>query len=154
MVDPVTTAVTVWTASKIADLAFQKFIESSAGELAKKFTEAAIHKMDDLRQKIISMLSGKSETLDAALSKVEQGDKASIGTVASFLDVAMLENPDFANEIRLIAQEINAGKLIDQSSMTMNLHDNARGWQTKVEGGTAYIGEIHQHGTAPKSDQK
>ena len=27
--------------------------------------------------------------------------------------------------------------------MTQNNSDNARGWQTKVEGGTAYIGEIH-----------
>jgi hypothetical protein len=27
--------------------------------------------------------------------------------------------------------------------MTQNNYDNARGWQTKVDGGTAYIGEIH-----------
>ena len=36
--------------------------------------------------------------------------------------------------------------------MTMNVSDNARGWQTKVEGGKAYIGEIHiQEGQSPKS---
>jgi hypothetical protein len=27
--------------------------------------------------------------------------------------------------------------------MIQNNADNAKGWQTKVEGGTAYIGEIH-----------
>jgi len=34
---------------------------------------------------------------------------------------------------------------VDNSSMTQNNYDNAKGWQTKVEGGTAYIGEIHQY---------
>ena len=27
--------------------------------------------------------------------------------------------------------------------MIQNNYDNAKGWQTKVEGGTAYVGEIH-----------
>jgi hypothetical protein len=79
MTDPVTAL----TASAIASLAFQEFVKSGAGDLAKRFTGEAI------------------------------------------------------------AQEINAGKLLDQSSMTQNNYDNARGWQTKVDGGTAYIGEIH-----------
>lgn len=53
-------------------------------------------------------------------------------------------DPTFATDVQAIAQEINAGKLVDNSSMTQNNYDNAKGWQTKVEGGTAYIGEIHQ----------
>jgi hypothetical protein len=48
--------------------------------------------------------------------------------------------------VQAITHEINAGKLLDQSSMTQNNYDNAKGWQTKVEGGTAYIGEIHISG--------
>ena len=36
------------TATAIAILAFQKFIESGSGELAKKFTVEAISKMDIL----------------------------------------------------------------------------------------------------------
>jgi hypothetical protein len=32
--------------------------------------------------------------------------------------------------------------------MTQNNFDQAKGWQTKVEGGTAYIGEIHIQGKA------
>ncbi|MBO3464399.1 hypothetical protein G4P69_38385, partial [Aetokthonos hydrillicola CCALA 1050] len=59
---------------------------------------------------------------------------------------AMLEDKQFAAELQALAQEINAGKLQDNSHMTQYNHDNARGWQTKVEGGTAYVGEINFHG--------
>jgi hypothetical protein len=134
------------TAGAIVTLAVQKAIESGAGELAKKFTESAIAKMDDLRKAIWNKLRGKSQKLDEALVKAEQGDRAAIDTVAKYLDVAMEDYPDFATQVQAIAQEIHAGKLVDNSSMTQNNYDNARGWQTKVEGGTAYIGEIHQYG--------
>jgi hypothetical protein len=78
MPDPVTTTL---TASAIATLAFQKFIESGAGELAKKFTEEAITKMDDLRQKVVEKLRGKSTRIDEALVKAEQGDRAALDTI-------------------------------------------------------------------------
>jgi hypothetical protein len=45
MTDPI-----MLTASAIASLAFQKFIKSGAGELAKKFTGEAIAKMGQLRE--------------------------------------------------------------------------------------------------------
>jgi len=54
MTDPVTI-----TASTIATLALQKFIESGAGELAKKFSTDAIAKMEALRRRIWAKLSGK-----------------------------------------------------------------------------------------------
>jgi hypothetical protein len=148
MTDPVTTI----TASALATLAFQKFIESGAGELAKKFTGAAIVKMDELRQKIWNKLRGKSPGVDEALTQVEQGDRAALATIARNLDVVMDENPDFAREVQAIAQEIHAGKLLDQSSMTMHVSDQARGWQTKVEGGTAYVGEVHVYEKPPQTD--
>jgi hypothetical protein len=144
--------VTALTASALATLAFQKFLESGVGELAKKFTGAAISKMDELRQKIWDKLRGKSPRVDEALTQVEQGDRAALETIARHLDVAMDEDPDFAREVQVIAQEIHAGKLLDQSSMTMYVSDQGRGWQTKVEGGTAYIGEQHFHEQSPKTD--
>jgi hypothetical protein len=150
MPDPVTTTL---TASAIATLAFQEFIKSGAGELAKKFTGEAIAKMSELRQKIWERLRGQHALAEDALAKAESGDKAAIETVGTLLGVEMLD-PTFAAEVRAIAQEINAGRLIDQSNMTMNVYDQAKGWQTKVEGGTAYIGKIHQHGTVPTPDQK
>ena len=78
-----------------------------------------------------------------AAESLEQGNKEELQRLAVYLQDAMEDDPQFANELRLLAQEINAGKLQDNSQMTQNNYDNARGWQTKVEGGTAYIGEIH-----------
>jgi hypothetical protein len=144
MADPLTTL----TASAIATLAFQKFLESGASELAKKFSTEAIAKMDILLKRIWSKLGGKPrvDTVKAEIERTQKTNPEQINQIAAYLQVAMDEDPEFANSIRLIAKEINAGKLIDQSSMTQYISDQARGWQTKVEGGTAYIGEIHIQG--------
>ena len=140
------------TASLLVGLAVQKFVESSAGELAKKFTTEAIAKIPDLWQQIKNKLKGKSAKVDEALVKLESGDRTAIDTVTKNLDVVLDDEPEFANELKLLAQTIQAGKIQDNSTMTQNNSDNARGWQTKVEGGTAYIGEIHiQHGQTPNS---
>jgi hypothetical protein len=148
MPDPVTL-----TASVIATLAFQEFIKSGAGELAKKFTGEAIAKIRQLRELVWNRLTGKHPAADVALEKAKAGEQEGINTVAMLLGVEMLDTA-FAGQVQAIAQEINAGRLLDQSSMIQNNYDNARGWQTKVEGGTAYIGEIHQHGTTAQPEQK
>jgi hypothetical protein len=138
MTEPIATL----TASAIATLAFQEFIKSGAGELAKKFTGEAIAKMGQLRELIWNRLTGKHPAADVALEQAKAGEQAGVDTIAALLGVEMLDE-DFAGQVRAIAQEINVGKLLDQSTMTQNNSGNARGWQTKVEGGTAYIGEIH-----------
>jgi hypothetical protein len=149
MVDPVTL-----TAGAIAQLAFQKFIESGAGKLAEKFTEGAIAKMDKLREKIWARLRGRPGGQNALLA-AEKGSKADLENVAAHLQLAMVEDPQFADEIRSLAQEIHAGKIQDNSSMHQYNSDNARGWQTKVEGGTAYVGEVHIHqGQPPEAEGK
>jgi hypothetical protein len=137
MVDPVSLS-----ASTIITLAFTKFLESSAGKLAEKFTEAAIAKMDVLREKIWEKLRLKS-TAKNALELLEKGSKTELNNVAAYLQVAMMEDPKFAAEVQALAQEIDTGKTVDNSRMMQQNNDNAKGWQTKVEGGTAYIGEIH-----------
>jgi len=147
MADPIT----VLSASAITTLAVQKLIESGAGELAKKFTVTAIEKMDELRQKIWDKLRGKSPRVDEALVNAEKGDCTALETVAKYLDVAMDEDADFAAEVQAVAQVIHAGRIGDQSTMTQINQDNAKGWQTKVEGGTAYIGEIHIQEKPPNS---
>jgi hypothetical protein len=139
MPDPVTTM----TASAIATFAFQEFVKSGAGELGKKFTAEAIVKMGQLRELILNRLAGKHSTVDEAIVKANTGEKEGIDHVAAFLSSELLIDKEFAGQVQAIAQEINAGKLLDQSSMVQNNSDNAKGWQTKVEGGTAYIGEIH-----------
>jgi uncharacterized protein with von Willebrand factor type A (vWA) domain len=146
MAEPITTI----TASAIATLAFQEFVKSGAGELAKKFTAEAIAKIGQLRELIWNQLRGKHPAAEQVLAQAQAGEPEGIETVATLLGVEMLDK-EFAGEMQAIAQEINAGKLLDQSSMTQNNYDNAKGWQTKVEGGTAYIGEIHFQGKGEPS---
>ena len=147
MADPVTAL----TASAIANLAFQKFLESGAGEVAKKFSTEAIGKMDLLLKRIWTKLRGRYrvEEVKAVIEHTHKVTPEQVNQIAAYLQVAMDEDPQFASDIRVLAQEIRAGKLVDQSNMTMHIYDQAKGWQTKVEGGTAYIGEIHQHGMNP-----
>ena len=139
MTDPV-----ALTAGALVTLAVQKLVESSAGELGKKYTMEAIAKMDNLLKRIWTKLRGKPrvEEVKAAIEQNHKITPEQINQIAAYLQVAMDEDPKFASELRLLAQEINAGKLIDQSTMTMHVHDQAKGWQTKVEGGTANIGDV------------
>ena len=140
------------TASVLVGLAIQKFVEPSAAKLAKKLTTEAITKIPELWQQIKNKLQGKSARVDEALVKLESSDCSAIDTVTKNLDVVLDNEPEFANELKLLAQTIQAGRIQDNSTMMQNNSDNARGWQTKVEGGTAYIGEIHiQQGKASKS---
>jgi len=89
-------------------------------------------------------LQGKSAKVDEALVKLESGDRTAIDTVTKNLDVILDDEPEFANELKLLAQTIQAGKIQGNSTMTQNNSGNAKGYQTNVgDGGTAYIGEIH-----------
>jgi hypothetical protein len=139
MTDPVSL-----TASTIVNLAIQKFIESSAGELAKKFTADAITKIDDLYKKIWNRLRGKSENLDNALNKIEkQRDPIAVNTLSKYLDVAMEDDPIFAKEIQQLAREIDAGKIQDNSNMKQEVFgSNNMNVQAKAEqGGKQFIAE-------------
>lgn len=132
MVEPMTAI----TASLVAELAFKKFIEMGAGELGKKFTSEAIAKMDALRKKLWDRLRGRSQKLDEALDKVEEGDRQALSTISKNLDVVMDEDEDFATELKVLAQEIHAGKLQDNSNMTQTVTgDNNTNIQAKAEQG-------------------
>lgn len=111
MADPIT----ILTASAIADLAFRKFVESGAGELAKKFTVEAIAKIEKLRQKIVDKLRGKDEKLDVALLEASKGDTIAIATVGEHLEDAMQDAP-FAEELRSLAQQIQQDIDIQQGA--------------------------------------
>ena len=130
---------TTLTATVIATLAFKKFLESSATELGKKFTTEAINKMDELRQKIWNKLRGNSDA-ENALKNVERGIKEDLSDIATYLKAAMNKDKKFASQVQAIAQEINAGKIQDNSSMTQKIYDQGTGIQNKGEGeSTQYI---------------
>ena len=142
------------TVSFIAKLAFQKFLEVGAGDLGKKFTQEALRKMEQLRKLIWNKLKGNQKSQEA-LTKVEQGSKADLDRVISYLQVAMDDDDKFAQQVQTLAIEIKAGKVQDNSSMRQINQNNAKGWQTKVEGGTAYIGEeISIQNSASQSGEK
>jgi len=99
------------TASLLVGLAVQKFVESSAGELAKKFTTEAIAKIAELWHLIKGKLLGESAKVDAALEKVETGDLSVLETLVKNLDVVMDDDETFAELLRKLAKEIDAGKI-------------------------------------------
>ncbi len=99
------------TASLLVGLAVQKFVESSAGELAKKFTTEAIAKIPELWQQIKNKLQGKSAKVDEALVRLESGDRSAIDTIIKNLDVVLDEDETFASLLQKLAQEINTGKI-------------------------------------------
>lgn len=137
MPDPMTIS-----ASAIAEFAFQSFLKSGVGELSKRFTQEAIKKISQLHDLIWIKLRVNPDA-SRAIQGVKDGSEEDLNDVVTYLKSAMRNDEDFAAQVQVLAKEINAGKLIDQSSMVQNNSGNAKGWQTKVEGGTAYIGEIH-----------
>ena len=107
MSDPLTL-----TASALVTLATQKFVESGAGELAKKLTTESIAKIPELWQQIKNKLQGRSTKVDEALVKLESGDQSGIDTVAKNLDVVLDEDEAFAELLQRLVQEINAGQIL------------------------------------------
>lgn len=128
--------------STIAKLAFTKIFEKTI----EKFSEAALTKMDELRQRIWEKFRGYSKA-ESALVAVEQGNESELKQVEIYLKDAMDSDSQFADEVRLLAQEINAGKLQDNSSMTQNNSGSSTNYQTRVETqrGTTNVGGNHTH---------
>jgi hypothetical protein len=140
MADPITTL----TTSAIATLAFQEFIKSGAGELAKKFTAEAIAKMGQLRELIWNRLTGKHPAAEQALEQAQAGKQAGIDTVATLLGVEMLDQ-EFAGQVQAIAQEITLLQIEDNSSMSQ-INYGGTNYQTKTgPNNTNFFGGEHQH---------
>lgn len=138
MSDPVTL-----TAGALVTLAIQKFVDSGSGELAKKFTTEAIAKIPELWKQIRNKLQGKSAKIDEALVKIESGDRTAIDTITKNLDVVLDDEPEFAEQLKVIAREIQAGKLQDNSNMVQNVtgNDNMNVQAKAEQGGKQFIAE-------------
>lgn len=115
MTDPVTL-----TAGAIATLAFQEFVKSGAGELAKKSVGSTIDLVKSLRDKIRAKFQGDSKA-EKALSAIEQsGDEAALTKLEVYLDDAMAEDETFAAELRQVAQQIVNIQTQNQSTREYN----------------------------------
>lgn len=146
MVDPVTTL----SALVIAKFAFNKFFESSVGKLGEKFTETALTKMDELRQKILDKLRGNSRAI-GAVAAIEKGSEEDLQRLAIYLEDEMKDDAEFAAEIRAIAHEININRVEDNSSQTQYI-SGGKGYQTKMgDNNKNQFGDTHNYyGTPPK----
>lgn len=142
MTDPVSAL----TAAAILDLASRKFVESGAGELAKKFTEAGLKKLDALYQHIRQKLWGKP-TAEAALTEIEKGNSAEKDRLVAYLQVAMDDDPQFAQSIQQLAQEIHLEVIKDDSSMNQQQNNyGGTNYQTQMrDGNTVFQGGEHHH---------
>jgi adenosyl cobinamide kinase/adenosyl cobinamide phosphate guanylyltransferase len=99
--EPVTLA-----AGAIAQLAFNEFIKSSAGEAAKKLTGAALAKANELRKAIWAKFKGNARA-ETALAEVEkEGTPAAFDKVTKYLDLEMDEDQTFASDVQQLAQQI------------------------------------------------
>lgn len=97
------------TVGAIVALAFTKFLESSAGEAAKKLTPAVLDKIENLRKRIWAKLRGIPE-VDALNATAEQGGAITdqqIQLLTPHLEAAMKADPEFAQEVQHIAHQIN-----------------------------------------------
>ncbi|WP_008314040.1 hypothetical protein [Leptolyngbya sp. PCC 6406] len=141
------------TASVIASIAFKAFLEAGAGEAAKALTgaatKAAAEKLNALRKTIWQKLRGNpsAETSIKALAE-QRGSEADLQKVESYLQVAMVEDPQFAASVQQLAQEITLLQIDDDSTMTQ-VNYGGTNYQTKTgPNNTNFFGGEHRHGGA------
>ena len=125
MVDP-----TMLAASAITKLAFDEFVKSSAGEVAKKTVEGTIDLVKKLRGKIHVKFQGNGKA-EAALAQVEQSvSQSALMELNTYLDDAMAEDPNFAYDIQQIAQQIIN---IEKQSISTRQYSNSGRDQINIE---------------------
>jgi hypothetical protein len=116
---------TTLTTGAIAQLAFNEFVKSGAGEAAKKSLGVAIEATKHLRSKIIARFRGNSQA-KAAISEVEKRrDLDSLEKVVRYLDVEIKKDKVFAAELQQAAQKIM--NLQNQSSTLLKQQNINRG---------------------------
>jgi len=135
--------ITLLLATPIAKAVLDKFYEGIGSELSKKAVEKLPEKVKQLGNLIWEKcLRGKPGT-EQLLQGAAAGSAADQQKLTEYLHRVLETDAGLKAEAQKLADEIHFEITNDSSSQTMNLYDQAKGWQTKVTGGTAYIGEIH-----------
>lgn len=80
-------------------------MEGSIGKLGEKLTEATLKKMEALRQKIWQKLRDKPQA-ENAIKAVQNGSEAELGQIIQALQAEMAADPQFAQEVHQLAQQI------------------------------------------------
>jgi hypothetical protein len=90
------------SAAAIIGFIFTKVSETVIG----KATEAVLPKINQLREKIVSHLRNY-QNAKAEIDKVERGLEPDLELLGDYLKVAMRQDPQFGEEVRNLANEIN-----------------------------------------------
>lgn len=131
--EPITTAL-------IVGLAAQKFAEGAAGKSAEKLVEK-------LWDAIVSRFSGRKKTEEnlATIAAAKGQDVGAIGKVAVVLEGEFVEDEDFEERLKDLAQQIVN---IQSQSQTANTTSFISNDQSQMRA----VGVVH--GTANLGDQK
>ena len=101
MLDPGTLA-----AGAIAKLAFDEFVKAGAGAAAKETVTGAIALVKSLRERIKAKFAGNERATVAVQELEEGGSEVALEKVGKYLDLEMVEEQGFADEVRQMAQQI------------------------------------------------
>lgn len=102
MIESISTA----AAMKIAQIAFDKFIEGGAGELGRKVTEGITNKIQQMGQAVWPRLKGNPEALKV-LQAAEKGSIEDTQKLKNYLDALWTNNPEFGEQVQQLAKEIH-----------------------------------------------
>jgi hypothetical protein len=94
------------TAGAILNLAFQEFAKVGASEFAKKSLGEAVGLAKTLREKIRTKFKDNTEAKTAVATVETNGSPVALTKMEVYLDDAMADDGDFAQEIQEIANQI------------------------------------------------
>jgi hypothetical protein len=109
--------------------------------------------MTQLWKTIKGRFQGKKPNAETTIAQIESGNKVEIDKLAKYLDAEMLDDDEFAAQLREMAQEIEAGKIEDNRAMQQTvIGDHNTNIQAQAQdGGTNYNANTINFGTLPKS---
>jgi hypothetical protein len=84
----------------------KKFIEATIGKVAEKMTEAGIKKIGELRAAIVAKLQGNPAAVEALAKAEAFGAEDDLKDVANYLDMAARKDMAFAEQVKVLVQEI------------------------------------------------
>lgn len=93
-------------ASAIAKLAFDEFIKSGAGELAKKSVGGTGNLVRALQERIRLKFESDEKAKTSLIEVKRQRTPESFNDLTKYLSMAMSRDEEFANEVQQIAQQI------------------------------------------------
>ena len=138
------------SALTIAKLIYDLIPEKAKETVTERFTNSAIDKAKELWEKLWGKAQGDAKA-EKTLKAVEAGDKDKLDRLKIFLEDLMEDNPEFAEELQKLVQEIEAGKKNEQGSINQtigDIRDNAKPTIiNKLEGENIHIGDNHTHNT-------